>query len=283
MSDVPSTDNPLSQYFRGQPIYIKLPSCGFYCEKGDIETNATGEIAVYPMTTGDELLLKSPDALINGESVAKIIQSCAPSIRNVYSLPAPDIEALLLAIKQATYDNQIDFETACPECGKMNEFSVSIEWALSTMDHLEPDIEVDLRSGLKVKIKPYTYASSVKLAVMAFNESKFLQMLTEDDLTDEEKAGKASESYTKAVKLTVDLMAESIISVYDKNNKLITNEPPHILEWVRNLNRGDAKLIEEAIKNLTDTGVAKEVEIKCDGCEHEWKTKIEYDPSNFFE
>jgi phage FluMu protein Com len=283
MSDASLSNNPLSQYFRGQPIYIKLPSCGFYCEKDDIETNATGEIAVYPMTTGDELLLKSPDALINGESVAKIIQSCAPAIKNIYNLPAPDVEALLLAIKQATYDKQMDFETTCPKCDKINEFSVSIEWALSTMDHLKPDAETKLRNGLKVKIKPYTYSSSVKLAVMAFNEAKFLQMLTEDDLTDEEKAGKASESYTKAVRLTVDLMAESIIGVYDKDNKLITNDPTHILEWVRNLNRGDAKTIEEAVKNLTDTGVAKEIEIKCDGCGHEWRTKIEYDPSNFFE
>ena len=78
--------NPLSDYFRGTSAYIKLPSCGFYNDPGDIETSENGEIEIYPMTTSDELLFKSPDALLNGEAIAKVIQSCAPGIKNVKNL-----------------------------------------------------------------------------------------------------------------------------------------------------------------------------------------------------
>lgn len=282
-NDAPNAINPLSQYFRGSPIYIQLPSCGFYSKPGDIETTPTGELAVFPMTTSDELLLKSPDTLINGESVAKIIQSCCPSVKNAYDLPAPDIEALLIAIKKATYGDQMEFTASCPKCKTQNEFAVSIDWALSNIKTLDPEIIVNLNDGLKVKIKPLTYASSVKTAILTFNETKFLQMITENDLTDEEKADKAAQSYKKAVNLTIELMADCILGVYDKTDNLITDNPDHIKEWVNNLGRGNAKLIETKMKESSSRGIAKEIEIECTACKHQWSAPIEYDPSSFFE
>ena len=276
-------NNPLSQYFRGTSTFTGLPSCGFYNNPEDIVTSSDGEIEIFAMTTSDELLFKSPDALLNGESVAKVVQSCAPGIKNVYDLPMVDVEALLLAIRMATYGNQIDFSSECPECGHIQEFGVDIEWLLNNIVKLEPNAHVKLENKLVVNLRPYTYSSSVKAALLAFNESKFLQMLMEEELSDEEKAAKASASYKKAVELTMELLATSIVCVKDEKGNLITDDPKFIFEWLNKISRKDTVVIENKIKDLNSKGIPKEVEIECDKCQHVWKTGINVDPSHFFE
>ena len=277
-----STENPLSGYFRDVAIYVHLPSNGLYSNPGDIEASSSGEVAVYPMTTADELLFKSPDALLNGEAIAKVIQSCVPSIKNVYNLPMNDVESILLAIRHSTYGDQMDFEVKCSECETPKEFGVSIESALISGKSLEGDKNVKLDNGLIVKLKPYTFSSSVKAASLAFNEEKLLQLLMEEDLEDEEKAIKASESLRRATELTMELLTDSIIAVYGEHDKLITNEREHISPWLSNISSQHSKLIETAINELNTTGINKEVHLICDKCEHEWSTNIEFDPSDFF-
>lgn len=273
--------NPLSDYFRGASVYIKLPSCGFYSKKGTVEPTVSGEIEVFPMTTSDELLFKSPDALLNGESIAKVIQSCSPSVKNAYDLPMNDVEALLLAIRQSTYGDQIDYSSSCPECKTIKEFGLSISWVLSDMQTLEPDKSVKLDNGLMIKVRPYSYKSSVKAALLAYNEGQFLNMLLEEDISDEEKALKATESYKKAINLTIELLANSILSVH-KDGKLITDNPEFIKEWIEKASSKDSKKIEKVIKEMNETGVKKEVIVDCDKCNHEWTTKVIFDPSSFF-
>ena len=60
-------NNPLQKYFRQPKIYINLPSQGMFNTVGSIE-NATGQLPIMSMTGMDELLLKTPDALMNGDA-----------------------------------------------------------------------------------------------------------------------------------------------------------------------------------------------------------------------
>jgi hypothetical protein len=280
MTDVPQ--NPLQQYFRSGSKYIKLPSCGFFNDVDNIQFTIDGEIEVYPMTTADELLFKSPDALLNGDSVAKVIQSCVPGIKNVRQLPINDIEILLLSIHLATYDHQIDFTSPCPNCENQQEFGVDIGWLLENMQTLEPNISVTLKNGLIINIKPYTYESSVKAALLAFNEGKFLQMLMEEDLSDEDKTKKAAISYQKAIDLTIDLLSNSIISIQNDQQEIISEDQIHILEFLDNTSSGETKIIQEKIAEINLIGIPRELEVSCDKCSHKWTTAVNIDPSHFF-
>ena len=77
--------NPLKKYYRQPKQYIKLPSGYKYYPADSIEVSESGEIAVYPMTAKDELLFKTPDALLNGEATVSVIQSCVPAIKILVS------------------------------------------------------------------------------------------------------------------------------------------------------------------------------------------------------
>jgi len=66
--------NPLKKYFRQPKIYISLPSQGKFYPDGSIEMTENGELPVYSMTAKDEMIIKTPDALLNGSSTVEVIQ-----------------------------------------------------------------------------------------------------------------------------------------------------------------------------------------------------------------
>ena len=73
------TNNPLGQYFRKPGLNVGLPSKGkFY--KNPPKLTVDGEIAVFPMTAKDELLVKNADSLLNGDAIVQLIRSCVPDI-----------------------------------------------------------------------------------------------------------------------------------------------------------------------------------------------------------
>ena len=92
-------NNPLKQYFRQPAIYIKLPSQGQFYPEGALDMPPNGELPVYPMTAIDEITYRTPDALFNGNATVNVIQSCMPNIRDPWSIPAMDVDTILVSIR----------------------------------------------------------------------------------------------------------------------------------------------------------------------------------------
>jgi hypothetical protein len=83
---MPETSNPLLKHFRQPQLYLRLPSEGKWWSADSLELPVTKEIAVYAMTARDELLIKTPDALLNGQATVDVIQSCCPNIKDAWKL-----------------------------------------------------------------------------------------------------------------------------------------------------------------------------------------------------
>ena len=91
--------NPLASFMRQPKIYIRLPSQGEFWPAGSLAASETGEYPVYSMTAKDELTMKTPDALLNGQATVDMIKSCVPSIVNPWHMPSIDLDAVLVAIR----------------------------------------------------------------------------------------------------------------------------------------------------------------------------------------
>ena len=90
------SENPLAGHFRVPGVHQELPSRGNYYRQGEIKLAMNGEIAVLPMTAADEIILKNPDGLLNGDSIERLLSSCVPDIKNTRNIPNPDVDVLLL-------------------------------------------------------------------------------------------------------------------------------------------------------------------------------------------
>ena len=66
--------NPLASYYRQPKIYITLPSKGEFYPADSLDLSTNGQYAVYAMSAKDELLFKTPDALLSGQSTVEVIK-----------------------------------------------------------------------------------------------------------------------------------------------------------------------------------------------------------------
>ena len=105
--------NPLRKYFRQPSIHLRLPSGGKFYPPGTLDLPPNGEIPILPMTAVDEITTRTPDALFNGSAVVDIMHSCVPNIGDPWSIPAVDFNALLAAVRLASYGHEMEVSTTC--------------------------------------------------------------------------------------------------------------------------------------------------------------------------
>lgn len=278
-----STHNPLTPYMRHPEVYILLPSKGQFNSPDDIQFTPNGELAVSAMTTSDDLLLKTPEGLLNGDSMAKVIQSCCPGIKNVYNIPVPDLDVILLAIRQASYGDDMDFEITCPKCEYAGTYALSISEALQNIKFLDSEYFVTLSNKVRVFLKPFTFSSSVKESMKKYQEAQAMKSLLEDDLSvDDERVTEFTERLHSLAALMTELCSEVVIKIIDPEGQEIDASKEQINEWIKFLPRKDAETIQKKLSTINSTGVPKTKMVVCKECKHEWEVETSFDPSVFF-
>ena len=126
-------NNPLLKHFRQPKLFIRLPSNGEFYPKGSIEITENNEYPVLAMTAKDELMIKTPDALLNGQSTVSVIQSCIPKIKNAWNVPSIDIDAILIAIRIATYGENMDMSINVPGIEEEKTYSLDLRILLDRL------------------------------------------------------------------------------------------------------------------------------------------------------
>lgn len=280
-----NNQNPLQGYFRSPKLYTKVPSQGlFYNDDDVIDMPENGELAIFPMTAKDEMIMKNPDALLNGESVATVIQSCVPAVKKPRSLISNDVDALLIAIQGATYGDEVNISGTCPECGEPIESVASIEMALDTMSIVEESYVHKTADGLELEIRPFTYESSVKAGIANFQTSRSLQSIQEID--DEiEQLRQFNTNFMQVAALNFDLIVDSVASVRGKDAEgedFLVTDRKNIREFLENSESSIGKAVEAKIADVNKVGVNKEVQLECEKCEVQFTKEIGFDPVNFF-
>ena len=148
--------NPLNKYFRQPSIYVSLPSSGAY-PPHVVTPSQTGELGVMPMTAKDEIRFKTPDALMNGQGVVDVIQSCVPDIKDAWQIRSYDLDTILVAIRIATYGETMDINFTVPGAKEQVSHSINLPAILDELRGTKVDSDIILKDGLKITIRPLTY------------------------------------------------------------------------------------------------------------------------------
>lgn len=269
--------NPLASHFRLPGCHVQLPTRGAFFEEEAFEPTLAGDVPVFPMKASDELLLKSPDALMSGYALEKLIESCVPSIRDPRKVTTPDLDVILLAIRASTYGDTMEIEVECPSCRHANAFEVNLPSIMSTVTFIDPENPVTLKDDLVVYVRPYTLDIATRAALITFEEVRKLQAIEND----EERQKATNESFEKMSKLNLDGMADSIVRVISGDLEVTDRE--YIKEFVHNTSQGWIRKIERKLTEINSKGVDKHVDATCTKCSHEWSPEVEFDPSSFFD
>lgn len=280
------TDNPLVKYYTDPKTYVKLPSGGNYYTETP-EMSVDGEIGVLAMTAVDEMMFQSPDNLLNGESLFKVIARCVPAIKNPREIPTPDLDAILVGMRIATYGNELETNANCPQCNHENNYTVSLPVLLANMTMLESETVIQLNSDITLKVKPFTVSSSISLALYAVEIGQMQKQLAGQGEIDEEAAIRAIQTtMNKSSERLVDLIAQSVLEVQIKEaegDPIVVTDPRQIREWIEVITVNEYKEIRKQIDDISNLGIEKSMHARCTECGHEWDVQIGVDPASFFD
>lgn len=271
--------NPLRQYFRQPAIYLRLPTGGKYWTEGSINLPENQELPVLPMTAIDEITYRTPDALFNGQAVVSVIQSCVPAIADAWQAPTIDLNAILVAIRIASYGHGMEITSTCPACTTQEDFELDLRTVLAQMS--EPDFTKTVRQGdLEIVFRPITYRHQNEANQKQFEEQRVVQQIPDSNLPDLEKIQRLNEALRKITELTVDALKWSIQSI--RTPQAIVNESEHIAEFLSNCDRKLFAAIRDHVIGLRESSELKPVHIKCGSCGHEHDQTLTLDMTNFF-
>ncbi len=270
----------LSDFYRTKEIYTKLPSGGKWYNS-PVKLTDDGEIGVLPMSYKDEMILKIPDSLYNGEALFDVIKSICPDITDPYEIAMIDVDVILIASRISTNEGNMQVTAKCPHCNTSENYLLGIASILSQIKTID-SIEIDLPSDLSVKFRPNTLKSINANQIKVTEASAITHNLRQDIPPDEAKKI-FEDSLGKTTAASLLLIADSIECITLPNGSVVS-DIQEILQWLYNIDSGTMKQLQKANTMQNVNGINEQFTFVCSNeeCEKEFKSPVEFNPSFFF-
>ena len=273
-------NNPLQKYFRQPKVYMSLPSKGLYYGEQALQGDYTN-VPVFGMTGMDEIIMKTPDALFNGEATVKVIESCCPYIKNAKEMPSIDVDAMLVAIRIATYGNEMDLRHICPACKTENEYTIDLQKVLDYFSSQSFDGKITV-GDLTIVIKPLVYSQISKFNVENYQLQKMLYQLGQvESAGDEDKTQEITNGiYQRISDMQIELFLTSIDSIQTPDGPVTDGEM--ISEWMKNSDNEFFATIKTKLETNKAQWDMPKQHITCSNCQHESDVEVTMDQASFF-
>ena len=272
-------NNPLTQYFRQPAIYIRLPSQGKFYPPGAVTMPPNGELPVLPMTSVDEITYRTPDALFNGSAIVSVIQSCVPGIRNAWNMPSIDLDAVLVAIRIASFGHGLDISSVCPNCQHQDDITVDLR---QVNDNIRAgDYDTSLIVGnLEFYFRPLSYNEINQNNQVQFEQQQALRLLNDDSVDEMAKMEQLNKSMKVVNALTIKTVAQNISAI--KTPDAMVTEQNYIVDFLGNCDSKLFSQLRDHVISLKQASEIKPLDLKCPECSHEYRQPFTLDMASFF-
>lgn len=272
--------NPLAAYYRQPKIFVQLPSQGRFYPDGALDRSENAQYPVYAMTAKDELMYKTPDALASGQSTVEIIKSCIPAIQNPWEMPSIDVDVCLIAIRVATYGDNMDISSTCPSCNTYNDYEINVSNYLEYMGSFNYNSVVNV-DELTVNIRPYTYREVTQAQLKSMEQEKIFSLLSDENMSDEQKLAQFGDSFSKLTQLTVDIISDCIASIETPDDTV--TDTLQIKEFINNAPKDVFEKISNHVHEIKKQFDFPATDVNCTECGHQYKLNVTLDQADFFD
>jgi hypothetical protein len=196
-------------------------------------------------------------------------------------MPAIDVDAILIAIRVASYGNTMAFDSTCPHCKAEHSFEIDL---VSYLDSVKmPNYAKKLsHQHIKIKLKPQSYYSLNHTNQINYEEQRVLNTLAGTEIDEELR----TQEYKKHLKKLVDLNAKILVDnteyIEILDTGVIVNDPEFIREFYFNCDAEICKELRSQIEELNKEGAIKPQKTNCESCSEEYEIPLIFDYANFF-
>ena len=272
----------LQNYQRQPKLFVDLPSKAKYYDASVLDGEQHVQIPVFGMNAMDEIMFKTPDALFGGEATAQVIQSCVPTIKEPWKLVGFDIDYILIAIRVATYGDDMPVMTTCPKCSGKTENNVSLTKMIQSYENFPVDHSFDMNE-LTFHLRPLTYKQMTDFSVENYTyERQLIQVAQDTNLSDDDKNNATKEIYNRINDLNLRVAISYIKSI--SNSTESETNIDTITQFVIQNDAVFYNKLKESVFELSNRWRVPKIKVQCaeEECNHEYDSKVELDYSNFF-
>lgn len=256
--------NPLLARVRIPGETFRLPSLGLFYKNGELDDDVVnGELHVFPMTTIDEIVFKTPDRLFTGDAITEVFSRCIPQVKQPLQLLSKDVDYLMACLRLVTYGHhmEVNYIHSCQDA-KEHTYKIEVRPFLQRAKQIDPTtlgtvFVYMLPNGQKIHFRPPIFASVIRLSqTMDFSDAS----MTPETMGD----------------LILDALADMIESVDTVTDRAM------IREWLGALNAGWIRDISDTVSKISDWGANFKVDLVCQDCGMPFETEISTNPLTFF-
>ncbi len=273
---------------RRPKIFLRLPSKGRYWSEGSIEINEQNEYEVYAMTVKDELLLKTPDALLNGYATVSVVQSCIPAIKDAWQMPSVDLDAVLIAIRIASFGEKVNLDIAIPGTNETEPYEIDLRPMLdNVIDNVVWEPVVKVNDDITVHIKPISYRNLTQSNIASFEAERILRQLINPEISEDLKVQLMNQAAERLADANVIQVVNGIERIDTTNGS--TDDFEYIREFLNNSDPTVFKAISKRYRELNEKNTYSEITVQTppkyieQGVPPTITTKFELDYASFFE
>lgn len=280
--------NPLINYMRRPKLYIRLPSQGKYWDDDSLERTENNEYPVFAMTIKDELIVKTPDALLNGAATIEMVQSCIPNIKNAWKMPSIDIDAILIAIRIASTGEKMTLDIPIPGEEDTEPFEIDLRPVLDDIYATVKWEEKIVVDDITFYIQPPEYNSITNFNIATMEASKIATQLADmNDITEEQRISIVNQTVEKLANATLEQVFSTVFKISTPAGS--TEDKEHIKEFFANSERKYFNAVADTLRELNNVNNDRHItvvappELVAKGLSETIKVPFNFDFSRFFE
>lgn len=253
--------NPLIERVKIPGETIRLPSNGIFYKNGELSSEVVnGEIHIYPLTTMSEILLRSPDKLLNGDALVEVLAQSAPQIQKPLELLSKDVDYLLTALRKVTYGDtlQVNYTHTC-ENAKEHTYNIVLSKILASSKTINPTslnsiFVMNMENGQTVRLQPMRFKNVIEIM--------------------------QSIGVTEDYRVVSEQLIRSVASMISSVDEV--EDPELIIEWLKTIPSPWFDQISKAIEKISDWGLDFTYQEKCKDCGQEVELSVTLNPLTFF-
>jgi hypothetical protein len=115
-----------------------------------------------------------------------------------------------------------------------------------------------------------------------FEQQRLIQQISaSSDLTEEQKQEELNKMLPRITDLSVKSLSQAIAEIHTDDG-VVVQDPTHIREFVENADRKTFDRIRQQIEETANANKLSPITIKCNSCQEEYKSELNFENSNFF-
>lgn len=277
----------LAKYKRQPKLYLELPTGGKWYKDNPMEKTGSGELPIYSMTAKDELAMKTPDALMNGEATVATIKSCCPLIGDPWQMPILDVDSILIAMRIATYGEKMEMEIPIPGLKEPTTEKIEVDLR-NVLDGYRGKVWEDkLTYGeLTFHLRPLTYKQSTDLFQDTYENQRMASIMQNPNISDKDKLEAFKVGFKKLSEQTLNTVIAHVVAIETPDG--LEENKNSIKDFFDNTDKETFLAVDKHLQKQREIWTAKSQKFKTpqelvdQGAPEEIEVPMIFDQSNFF-